>query len=163
MSSGWGVGLWQAGAAGAASLLTAFFATPRVKATAGPLHLPWWDIPMRMLATAALIAIITVSADVLGPEVSGIVATYPVILTVIGAFTHSRWGFPAVVQLFRGVSLSLLSFITFFLVLGSQVERIGLVYSFAAATAAALSFSAALIATNRVRTRARLAAAKAAE
>jgi hypothetical protein len=148
-TSGFQPSLLLAAGFGAASLVGAFLVMPRAVGPSGPRQLPWWDIPMRMLATAALVAVITLSADVLGPEISGIVATFPVILTVVGAFTHHRWGRAAVTQLARGITLSLLSFVAFFLVVGSTVTELGLVVSYAIAGAAALVISAAMIALNR--------------
>ncbi|MGB3720391.1 MAG: hypothetical protein WBB38_12480 [Hyphomicrobiaceae bacterium] len=140
-----GLSLWVAAMSAAASLLLAFLITPRVKDAGGLRVLPWWDIPARMLGTAMLVAFITFSADHLGPELSGIVATYPVILTIVATFTHAQWGWRAAVQLARGVSLSLLSFVAFFLVVGSMAESIGLVWSFVLATLAALLISSLLI------------------
>ena len=49
-----------------------------------PAPLPWWDIPARMAVTLMLVAVILSSADRLGPQLSGVVSTYPVILIVIG-------------------------------------------------------------------------------
>ena len=39
---------------------------------------------------------ILLPADAMGPQLSGILATYPVILTVVGTFTQHRWGRDAV-------------------------------------------------------------------
>jgi hypothetical protein len=152
-TSGLRPSLLVAGGLGAASLIGAFLVMPRPLASSGPRPLPWWDIPMRMLATAALVAVITLFADVLGPQFSGVAATFPVILTVVGAFTHHRWGRAAVTELARGITLSLLSFVAFFLVVGSSVAERGLVTSYALAAAAALAMSAGMIAVNRWRLR----------
>ena len=152
-TSGLRPSLLVAGGLGAASLVGAFLVMPRPLASRGPRPLPWWDIPMRMLATAALVAVITLFADVLGPQFSGVAATFPVILTVVGAFTHHRWGLAAVTELARGITLSLLSFVAFFLVVGSSVAERGLVTSYALAAAAALAMSAGMIAVNRWRLR----------
>ena len=147
--SGLNLGLWLAAASGVSSLCAAFLLIPRAPDPGGIRYLPWWDIPMRMLATAALVTIITFSADHLGPELSGVVATFPVIVSVIGTFTHSQWGWAAVVQLDRGVALSLQSFVVFFLAVGWLAETVGLIWSFLLATAAALLLSAALLASTR--------------
>ena len=146
--------LWVAGSVAAASLVGAFLVMPRPLAPSRPRLLPWWDIPVRMLATAALVALIALFADVLGPQVSGIAATFPVILTVVGAFTHHRWGWAAVAQLARGVTLSLLSFVAFFVVVGASVAERGLLASYAIAAAAALAMSAGMIVVTGWRTRA---------
>lgn len=149
------ISLWQAAIGGAASLCAAFLVMPNIADPGGLRYLPWWDIPMRMAATAVLVAVITMSADFLGPELSGVVATYPVILCIIGIFTHSQWGWPAVVQLFRGVSLSLISLVAFFLVIGLFVVSIGLMQAFGLAAATALAVSAAVVLPASRRRRAR--------
>ena len=160
-ASGLEMTLWVAAISGAASLYAAFLIVPRVPDPGGIRYLPWWDIPMRMLSTAVLVAIITVSADYLGPELSGVVATYPVILSVISAFTHSQWGWASVAQLARGVSLSLLSFVVFFLVVGLSAEALGLIWAFVLASAATTIISAALVLSTSRRQRAQSADARA--
>lgn len=149
--SGLDLSLWSAAGGAAISLTAAFLAMPRVSDPGTLRFVPWWDIPMRMAATATLVGIITLLAGLLGPERIGVVSTYPVILSVIGAFTHAQWGWPATVQLARGVSLSLLSFVVFFLMLGLFAERIGLTWSFALASGAALAISAVMMLVNGIR------------
>lgn len=104
-----------------------------------------------MLATFGLVAAIMVLADVLGPELSGIVSTYPAILTVIGTFTHHRWGRDAVLRILRGLTLSLLTFVAFFLIVGSTLPALGLIGSFALAAVTAIAMTAGLLALNRGR------------
>jgi hypothetical protein len=142
---------WLAALCGAASLISAHLIVPKVVDSGGLRFLPWWDIPMRMLATAVLVGVITVSAEVLGPELSGIVASYPVILAIIGVFTHSQWGWTALAQLARGVAISLTSFVAFFLVVALTAEAVGLIWAFVLAVLAALTTSAAVLfsTTNR--------------
>lgn len=146
--SGFGLSLWIAAVISAVVLGATYFAMPRVSDAGDLRGLPWWDIPMRMLATALLVLVVMISTDLLGPERSGIVATYPVILSVVMSFTHAQWGWPAVVRLARGVSLSLLSFVGFFLVLGVFVKTAGLTLSYTLATATALLSSLAMILAN---------------
>jgi hypothetical protein len=123
-------------------------ATPA--ALIGPVPaLPWWDIPVRMLASAVMVTVIALVSDRLGATASGIAASFPVLLTVIGTFTHHQWGSDALLALLRGITRSLLSFVMFFWVVATFVEPLGLVMSYAAATAAALCVSATLIAVNR--------------
>lgn len=143
--------LWLASALSAVSLVATFLLLPKPRSLAVAGVLPWWDIPARMAATFALVAAIMISADRLGPQLSGIVASYPVIMTVIGSFTHHQWGPDAMLRLLRGLSLSLLAFVVFFLIVGYGMPIIGLPGSFVAATVAALATSGALIAINRHR------------
>lgn len=145
------VPLWVASTAGAVALVSAAFLLPKPKAAVFPGHLPWWDIPARVVATFALVAVILLTADQLGPRLSGIVATYPVILTVVGTFTLQQWGRDAFLRVLRGLSLSLLAFVGFFLVVGTMLEDYGLVVSFIVATIVAVGISAALIGWNNWR------------
>jgi hypothetical protein len=143
--------LWAASGAAALSLLLALLLLPRPRSPALLAALPWWDIPARMLATFALVAGIMVLADVLGPELSGIVSTYPAILTVIGTFTHHRWGRDAVLRILRGLMLSLLTFVLFFLIVGFTLPGLGLIGAFALAAATAMAMTVGLFALNRGR------------
>lgn len=151
LTQGLDIPLWLGALGAAATLLLTYLLLPKPVSGAVPGVLPWWDIPARMLATFLLVAAIMLSADKLGPQLSGIVASYPVIMTVVGTFTHHQWGRDAVLRIHRGMSLSLLTFVVFFLIVGYALPVIGLVASFATATVAALATSAALIAINRRR------------
>lgn len=141
--------LWLAALIGAILLVATFSVLPRPRSTATPGALPWWDIPARMACTFLLVAAIILSAERLGGQLSGIVASYPVILTVIGSFTLHQWGRDALLRVLRGISLSLLSFVAFFLVMGEMIGKIGPVAAFALATPAAVGVSALLVAWTR--------------
>ena len=117
------IALAPAAAIAAASLVVTYGLLPRPAGDALPGALPWWDIPARMLATLVLVGGISLSADALGPQGSGIVATFPAIVTVIGSFTHHQWGRAAVRRMLRGLTVSLLAFVVFFLVVGLTLPR----------------------------------------
>ena len=140
--------LWQATAIAAAVLLSVNLLLPRPVGAAVPGRLPAWDIPARMAATFALVSIIMVATDLLGPQRSGLIASYPVILTVIGVFTLRQWGRDALLRVLHGISLSLLTFVGFFAVVGFSAPLIGLSGSYLAATLAAVSISSLLLAVN---------------
>ena len=53
-------------------------------------------------------------------------STFPVILTVVGAFTHHQAGLDAVLRLLRGISLSLIGFCAFFAVVGYALPHFDL-------------------------------------
>jgi membrane associated rhomboid family serine protease len=124
---------------------------PHPVTSAAPGRLPAWDIPARMVATFLLVAVIMITTDVLGPQRSGLVASYPVILTVIGVFTLRQWGPDALLRVLRGISLSLLTFVGFFAVIGFAAPALGLSASYAVATATALCIGGALIGWNQRR------------
>jgi hypothetical protein len=143
------IDLLTAAAVAAASLVLTYLLLPRPAGGALPARLPWWNIPARMLATFVLVGSISLLADALGPQLSGIVATYPAIVTVIGTFTHSQWGADAVRRMLRGLAISLLAFVAFFLVVGLTLPTIGLAMAYVLAAAAALPVSALLLALGR--------------
>jgi hypothetical protein len=143
--------LWGASALAAACLAVTALLLPRPKAMPVLSAPPRWDIPARMLATLLLVAGIMLCADLLGPQLSGIISTYPAILTVIGTFTHQQWGCDAVRRVLRGLALSLFAFVMFFLVVGKSLPALGLAGSFVVATLAALAISAGLMARNQRR------------
>ena len=139
--------------AGIAALIGAHVAIPKPPLFKVTLGLPWWDIPMRMLATAALVGCIALSSDYLGPTRSGIASSYPVILTVVVTFTHKRWGRDAATAMLRGVMLSLIGFVAFFWVVSTFAAALGLVQAYLLAAAAGVGFSAMLLALNSWRRR----------
>jgi hypothetical protein len=143
--------LVPAAAAALASLVATYYLLPHPRAPAAPAPLPRWDIPARMLTTIVLVAVIMLSADRLGPQLSGLVSTYPVILIVVGCFTHHQWGVDALWRVLRGLTVSLTNFIAFFLVVGLTLPAVGLVPAFVLAAATALTTSSLLIAFNRRR------------
>jgi hypothetical protein len=136
---GIGLELPVAAVVAALSLVVTYALLPAPRAAARTAALPWWDIPARMLSTLVLIAAILLTADLLGPRLSGIVSTYPTMVTVVSAFTHHQWGRDALLRLLRGLCLSLLVFIVFFLVVGLSMPAIGVAASFAIAVVLALA------------------------
>jgi hypothetical protein len=138
-----------AAAAGALSLALTGLLLPRPRTASLPQALPWWDIPVRMLATGSMVAGLLLAAETLGPRLSGIFASYPVILTVVGTFTHHRWGSDAVARVLRGITVSLFSFVVFFLVVGLGLPAVGSVGAFALASGVALVMTGSLLALRR--------------
>jgi hypothetical protein len=76
-----------------AGLLIGLLATPR--SSHPPAHAapaPAWDLPMRALCAMALVLTLTAVAGWLGPQLSGLLAPFPVIATVLATFTHHQRG-----------------------------------------------------------------------
>jgi hypothetical protein len=143
--------LWTAVGLGLASLLGTYVLLPVPQAPQVLHSLPWWDIPVRMATTAVLVTVLMLTADALGPQLSGIVSTYPVILTVIGTFTHHRWGREAAWRVLRGLTRSLVTFVAFFLVVGLTLPAAGLTGSYLLASVIAVALAALLFLMNRPR------------
>lgn len=68
---------------------------------------PRWELPARLLVTVVLIVTLTGTASFLGPRVAGALSTYPVIISVLGAFNHRRHGAHSTVATLRGLMESL--------------------------------------------------------
>jgi hypothetical protein len=98
-----------------------------------------WDLPMRMLAAAGLILILTAAADRLGPALTGLLTPFPVAIAIIAAFTHTQRGVDPVIAFFRGFLPALASFGLFCVVLAAGLESLGIVAALALALVLQLS------------------------
>ena len=70
-------------------------------------EIPRWELPARLLVTVILILILTGMASVLGPRLAGALSTYPVIISVLGAFNQRRHGPNSTVATLHGLIKSL--------------------------------------------------------
>jgi hypothetical protein len=143
--------LWAAAALGAASLCVVLTLLPRPRSGVLPKRPPWWDIPARMAAAAVLVAALVTGADTLGPQLAGVLASYPIILTVTGTFTHYSSGRDAIWRVLRGLAASLFGFIAFFLVAGLTLPTAGAVGAYALASLSAVAITCGLLAAHRAR------------
>ena len=99
---------------------------------------PRWDLPVRMAVATALVVVITSAAPLLGPQLSGLLTTYPVYAGVLAVFAHSQRGGAAATQVVRGLCYGILAFATFFLAVGALVDRAGVLPAFAVAVTGAV-------------------------
>jgi hypothetical protein len=55
---------------------------------------PWWDLPARALAALALVLVLVLTAlsGALGPHLSGLLAPFPILTSVLAVFTHAHGG-----------------------------------------------------------------------
>lgn len=68
---------------------------------------PRWEMPARLVVTVVLIVTLTGAASILGPRVAGALSTYPVIISVLGAFSQRRHGPNSTVATLHGLMQSL--------------------------------------------------------
>src|SRR5438067_1575725 len=123
-----------------AALTTALLLMPELATgRAGFPGPPAWDLPARMAVATALILGLTGIAPLLGAQLSGMLATYPIFGAVLAAFAHHQSGAAAAGRVLRGLLIGLFGFTGFFLCLALAIEPLGIAASFAAATALALS------------------------
>ena len=136
--------LWPLLLAVAVALAAALRLMPTSTAAAvAPHPLPRWDLPARMIVASVLVVGLTEAAPHVGPQVSGLLSTYPVFAAVLTAFAHHRRGPAAAIGVLRGLLIGLFSFAAFFVVLGTAIVSIGIAASFAAALATALTIQGA--------------------
>ncbi|MEV0569822.1 hypothetical protein [Dactylosporangium sp. NPDC050588] len=100
---------------------------------------PWWDLPGRALATAALVVAVTTAADSVGPSLTGVFAPFPIATSVVAAFVLARQGTGGAVETLRGVPRGLLGFAVFCLLVAVLVEHLGTPVTFGVALAATLA------------------------
>ncbi len=140
--------LVAAGFAAGLALLPTPTATPAV--LTGP---PWWDLPARALAALALVLALTAASGALGPSLSGLLAPFPVITSVLAVFTHAHGGPGQVRVLLRSFLFGLYGFAAFCFVLATSLDSLGGPAAFSTALAAALAVQATIFALRSRRLR----------
>lgn len=103
---------------------------------------PPWDLPVRMLVATALVLLITSIANLIGPGLSGLAATFPLFAIVLAVFAHQHHGGPAAQRVLRGLVLGLFGFVGFFGTVSLLITRVGVATTFVAALAVNLAISA---------------------
>ena len=146
--------VWSLGSAALlvlAAIVLASRLLPRPAVTAAPGPPPAWDLPARMLVATAFVLALTAGARALGPQLSGLIAPFPVFGVVLAAFTHHRQGPAAAASLLRGNVVGSLAFIAFFGVIGLGLGTGALAATYGLAALAALATSAATFWAVRLR------------
>jgi hypothetical protein len=110
---------------------------------------PAWDLPARVIVGTALVVGLTAIAPYLGPVTSGLVATFPVYVSVLAVFEHHHAGRLAALGVLRGLLVGLFGTVAFYVVVHALLVPAGIAVAFAAAIAATLAIGA--LALRRVR------------
>lgn len=103
---------------------------------------PWWDLPARALAAMSLVLALTAVSGALGPHLSGLLAPFPIITSVLAVFTHVHGGTAQVDTLLRNFLLGFYGFAVFCFVLAISLPSLATAPAFGLATAAALAVQA---------------------
>ena len=109
----------------------------------GDPRVPRHDLALRAGCTAALVLVLTALAEPLGARLAGMLAAFPVLASVLAAFTHAQAGAGPAADFLRGLTRGLMSFALFCFVVAVMLPSSGLAASFTTATLAALSAHAA--------------------
>jgi len=105
---------------------------------------PSWDLPVRAACALVLVLVLTAVAGWLGPQLSGLLAPFPVITTVLATFTHAQRGNDELLRLLRGLLGGFGAFALFCFTLSLSLPRLDTAAAFALATALALLMQAAV-------------------
>jgi hypothetical protein len=105
-----------------------------------------WDIPARAIVATTLVLAISGLAPVIGGHAAGIIATYPVYISVLTSFAHRLAGPAQAIGVVRGLLLGLPGFASFFLVVASTLPTWPIAAAFGLALAAALAINATILA-----------------
>jgi hypothetical protein len=106
---------------------------------------PWWDLPARAVAALGLVLALTAASGALGPHLSGLLAPFPVITSVLAVFTHAHGGVAQVSVLLRNFLLGFYGFAAFSFALAVSLPALETPAAFGLATAAALAVQAAIL------------------
>ena len=115
---------------------------PAASATTPTHAKPVNDIALRMLAGALLVLLVTHFATLMGPGLSGVLAMFPVMASVLVVFSHRHVGASFAIQMLRGMVLGYYAFAAFCIVLALTLPTAGITSAFVLALAAAVSIQA---------------------
>lgn len=99
---------------------------------------PWWDLPARAAATAVLVLVVTAAAAAVGPDLTGVLAPFPIATSVVAAFAHAQLGSAGAVRVLHGVPRGLLGFSVFCFLVAVLVVPLGTAAAFVIALGATL-------------------------
>lgn len=98
----------------------------------------WWDLPVRLVLIVSLVLGVTAAAPALGPEVSGVLASFPLRGIILTVFAHRVAGPGAAQGVMRGMLAGLFSFAVFFYVLSLLLTRLALPAAYGASVVVSL-------------------------
>jgi hypothetical protein len=110
---------------------------------------PPWDIPVRMIVGTLLVVILTGVAQSAGPQLSGLLAAFPMVFTVLLVFTHRHEGADRARGLLRGFVAGLVATSLFLEVVADGLRPLGLGATFALAIAAFVGYQVIVIGRMR--------------
>jgi uncharacterized membrane protein (GlpM family) len=103
-----------------------------------PVRMPTAELLLRMLAGAALTFVVTTLAQTVGARLSGMLALFPVLTSVLAMFTHRNAGADHAIALLRGLARGLYSLAAFCFALTLLLNTVAMPSAFLLAIAIAL-------------------------
>lgn len=110
---------------------------------------PLYEILLRGAAAGCLVAVLSAAAQILGPKVAGIFASFPVALLTVCSFLPKRLDTAGIRAALRASQIGLLSHIPFFCSLALLGPQIGLMPAFTAGILGSLAVAVTLALLRR--------------
>jgi hypothetical protein len=104
-----------------------------------PTSPPAWDLAVRAAGALLLVLALTTASGYLGPQLSGLLAPFPVITTVLATFTQAQRGPAEAVRLLRGMLTGFCAFALFCFTLAVALPPAGIAPAFVLAVSVALA------------------------
>jgi hypothetical protein len=110
---------------------------------------PAWDLPLRALAAAAMVVTLTAVSSTLGAHLSGLLAPFPIVTSVLAAFTHAQRGAEETLALLRGMLIGFFAFALFCTTAAIALPAVSTGVAFTLAAAVALATQATALVVRR--------------
>ncbi len=110
-----------------------------------------WELPARMALATTLVVSVTAFASVIGPGLSGVATTFPLISSLLAVCVHRANGPAAAIAVYRGLLAGLFALMGFATTLILALSRLPLATAFALAVGLALSIQLASLPVVRRR------------
>jgi hypothetical protein len=118
---------------------------PRVSARVDGPHPPR-ELAVRALCAVLPVVAVTASAHLLGPHLSGLLASFPIMTPVLAAFTQARLGAREAAHLLHGLAAGFFAYALFCFVVAVTLEPWGIAPSFGLGLLVAFTVQAAAVA-----------------
>lgn len=116
-----------------------------------PAVMPAWDMPVRLAIAASYVVVQTGIAGWLGPQLSGLVIPFPIVVILLTAFAHHQLGPGGATRVLRGFLVGMYAFASFFLVVAIGLEPAGAVLAYCLGLLVCLGISGATLRALRAR------------
>jgi hypothetical protein len=113
-----------------ATVAVALRIMPKAKDIPAIAVIPQWDLPVRMILAALFVIFVTAVAAGLGPQLSGLIAPFPVFGVIMAAFAFKQGGINAALKLFHGYLTASAGYAFFFLVVGLLLPSQGILITY---------------------------------
>jgi MFS family permease len=123
---------------------------PAAEAAPSDAEPPRWDLPARAGAALLLVLGLTAVSGALGPHLSGLLAPFPIITSVLAVFTYAHAGVDQALLLLRNFLLGFYGFAAFCFVLAISLPDLPTAAAFGVAAAALIVQSATLVLRSRL-------------